>query len=147
MRKLIELPSKESSKVVGKVGASRKHESADKHVSGKALYIDDRPVMANHLHGAIGQSTIAHGIVKSMDLSKVKAAPGVVDVLVAGDVPGHLDIGPVFKGDPVLVSDKVEFMGQALFAVAATSHEAAVKAAKLAVVEYEELENRTSTIE
>jgi len=140
MRKLIDLPSKESSKVAGKIGVSRKHESAEKHVSGKALYIDDRPVMANHLHGAIGQTTIAHGIVKSIDLSKVKAATGVVDVLVAGDVPGHLDIGPVFKGDPVLVSDKVEFMGQALFAVAATSHEAAVKAAKLAVVEYEELE-------
>jgi len=140
MRKLIDLPNKESSKVVGKVGVSRKHESAEKHVSGKALYIDDRPVMANHLHGAIGQTTIAHGIVKSIDLSKVKAAPGVVDVLVASDVPGHLDIGPVFKGDPVLVSDKVEFMGQALFAVAATSHEAAVKAAKLAVVEYVELE-------
>ncbi|WP_042150610.1 MULTISPECIES: xanthine dehydrogenase molybdopterin binding subunit [unclassified Pseudoalteromonas] len=140
MRKLIDLPSKESSKVAGKVGVSRKHESAEKHVSGKALYIDDRPVMANHLYAAIGQTTIAHGIVKSIDLSKVKAAPGVVDVLVAGDVPGHLDIGPVFKGDPVLVLDKVEFMGQALFAVAATSHEAAVKAAKLAVVEYDELE-------
>ena len=140
MRKLIDLPTKQSSKIVGKVGASRKHESADKHVSGTATYIDDRPVMANHLHGAIGQSTIAHGTITSMDLSAVKAYPGVVDVLVADDVPGHLDIGPVFAGDPVLVKDKVEFMGQAIFAVAATSHEAAVKAAKLAVVEYDELE-------
>lgn len=139
MRKLIDLPTKQSSKIVGKVGASRKHESADKHVSGAATYIDDRPVMANHLHAAIGQSTIAHGTIKSMDLSAVKAYPGVVDVLVAADVPGHLDIGPVFKGDPVLVEDKVEFMGQAIFAVAATSHEAAVKAAKLAIVEYDEL--------
>lgn len=144
MRKLTDLPTKlptkESSKIVAKVGASRKHESADKHVSGKALYIDDRQVMSNHLHGAIGQSTIAHGFIKSMDLSAVKAAPGVVAVLIAADVPGQLDIGPVFKGDPLLAQDKVEFMGQAIFAVAATSHEAAVKAAKLAVVEYERLE-------
>ncbi|SFC68486.1 xanthine dehydrogenase molybdopterin binding subunit [Pseudoalteromonas denitrificans] len=140
MRKLAQLQDKTSSKITGKVGVSRKHESADKHVTGKALYIDDRPQMANQLFAAIGQTTIAHGLVKSMDLSKVKVAPGVVDVLIATDVPGHLDIGPVFKGDPVLVLDKVEFMGQALFAVAATSHEAAVKAAKLAIVEYEEIE-------
>jgi len=139
MRKLIELPTTHSSKVAGKVGASRKHESADKHVSGKATYIDDRPIMANQLHGAIGQSTIAHGFIKSMDLSAVKAYPGVVDVVVAADVPGKLDIGPVFGGDPLLVADKVEFMGQVIFAVAATSHDAAVKAAKLAVVEYQEL--------
>lgn len=139
MRKLVDLPTKESSTVAGKVGVSHKHESADKHVSGKAVYIDDRPERSDQLHGAIGQSTIAHGIVKSMDLSKVKAHPGVVAVITSGDVPGKVDIGPVFGGDPVLVEEKVEFMGQALFAVAATSHEAAVKAAKLAVVEYDEL--------
>ena len=139
MRKLVDLPTKESSKVAGKVGVSHKHESADKHVSGKAVYIDDRGERADQLHGAIGQSTIAHGIVKSMDLSKVKAYPGVVAVITSGDVPGKVDIGPVFGGDPVLVEEKVEFMGQAMFAVAATSHEAAVKAAKLADIEYQEL--------
>jgi len=139
MRKLIDLPTKTSSKIVGRVGASTKHESADKHVSGKAVYIDDRVEAANQLHGAVGQTTIAHGTVKSMDLSKVLAYPGVVDVLVASDVPGKLDIGPVFGGDPVLVDGKVEFMGQALFAVAATSHDAAVKAAKLGIIEYDEL--------
>jgi len=139
MRKLIDLPTKQSSKVAGRVGVSHKHESADKHVSGKAIYIDDRPELANQLHGAIGQSTIAHGLVKSMDLSAVKAYPGVVAVMTSEDVPGKVDIGPVFGGDPVLVQDKVEFMGQAMFTVAATSHDIAVKAARLAVIEYEEL--------
>jgi xanthine dehydrogenase large subunit len=139
MRKLIDLPTKQSSKVAGRVGVSHKHESADKHVSGKAVYIDDRPELANQLHGAIGQSTIAHGLVKSMDLTAVKAYPGVVAVMTSEDVPGKVDIGPVFGGDPVLVQDKVEFMGQAMFAVAATSHDIAVKAARLAVIEYEEL--------
>jgi xanthine dehydrogenase large subunit len=138
MRKLIKLPSTVSSTITGKVGASQQHESSEKHVSGQAIYIDDRPLMANQLHGAIGQSTIAHGLIKSMDLSKVKSAPGVVAVLVAADVPGQLDIAPVFDGDPVLVSHRVEFMGQALFAVAATSHQLAVKAARLAMVEYQE---------
>jgi hypothetical protein len=32
------------------VGRSRKHESADKHVSGEAQYIDDRLEFPNQLH-------------------------------------------------------------------------------------------------
>ena len=46
----------------GGVGRSKKHESADKHVSGEALYIDDRPSLRGQLHAAAGQSTIAHGL-------------------------------------------------------------------------------------
>jgi len=139
MRKLIDLPTTQSSKVVGKVGASRKHESADKHVSGKANYIDDRPVMVNQLHAAVGKSTIAHGTITAIDLTAVRAYPGVVEVLVASDVPGKLDIGPVFCGDPLLIDSAVEFMGQPIFVVAATSHDAAVKAARLGIITYDEL--------
>jgi len=138
MRKLIDIPTTQSSKVVGKVGASQKHESADKHVSGKATYIDDRPVMANQLHAAVGKSTIAHGKILSMDLSAVRAYPGVVEVLIADDVPGKLDIGPVFEGDPLLAKDTIVFMAQPIFVVAATSHDAAVKAAALGVIEYQQ---------
>jgi xanthine dehydrogenase large subunit len=75
-----------------------------------------------------------------MDLSAVKSAQGVVKVITVDDVPGHTDIGPVFPGDPVLALGKVEFVGQPLFAVAATSYELARKAVKLAKVEYETLE-------
>ena len=71
---------------------------------------------------------------------QVKAAEGVVKVITVEDVPGHTDIGPVFPGDPVLAIGKVEFIGQPLFAVAATSYDLARKAVKLAKVEYEELE-------
>ncbi len=140
MRTLTEIsPVSSANTVEGGVGARRKHESADKHVSGEAVYIDDRPELANQLHAAIGQSSVAHGLIKKLDLSAVYAAEGVVEVITADDVPGHLDIGPVFPGDPVLARDKVEFVGQAIFAVAATSHELARRAAKLAKVEYEEL--------
>ncbi|NIB40945.1 xanthine dehydrogenase molybdopterin binding subunit [Pseudomaricurvus alkylphenolicus] len=140
MRNLPEINPAQSSAIKGGIGKSRKHESADKHVSGEAVYIDDRPELANQLHAAIGQSTIAHGLIKSLDLSKVREAEGVVAVITADDVPGHIDIGPVFPGDPVIAKEKVEFLGQTIFAVAATSHDLARKATKLAVVEYEELE-------
>lgn len=124
----------------GGVGRSKKHESADKHVSGEALYIDDRPSLQGQLHAAAGQSTIAHGRIKSIDLSAVKAAEGVVAVITVEDVPGHTDIGPVFPGDPVLAMGQVDYIGQPIFAVAATSHDLARRAVKLAKIEYEELE-------
>lgn len=125
---------------LGGVGRSKKHESADKQVAGEALYVDDRASLRGELHAAVGQSIHAHANIVSMDLSAVKAAQGVIAVITVEDVPGHTDIGPVFPGDPVLAIGKVEYVGQPIFAVAATSFELARKAVKLAKVEYQELE-------
>jgi xanthine dehydrogenase large subunit len=125
---------------LGGVGRSKKHESSDKQVSGEAIYVDDRPALRGELHAAVGQSTHAHANILSMDLSAVEAAEGVVAVMTVEDVPGHTDIGPVFPGDPVLAIGKVDFVGQPIFAVAATSYDLARKAAKLAKIEYQELE-------
>jgi len=120
----------------GMMGTQLGHESAGKHVSGEALYTDDISTPANTLYAYVGFSTIAHGRLEQLDLSAVRAAPGVVCVLTLEDVPGITDIGPVFPGDPLLVDREVEFHGQALFAVAATSHTAARRAARLGVASY-----------
>ncbi|MCB2111855.1 MAG: hypothetical protein KDD88_12645, partial [Rhodobacteraceae bacterium] len=61
------------------------HDSGPLHVSGRARYIDDVPLPANTLHLAFGLATVAHGEIASMDLSAVRAAPGVVAVWTAGD--------------------------------------------------------------
>ncbi|EBA00043.1 xanthine dehydrogenase molybdopterin binding subunit [Marinobacter sp. ELB17] len=124
----------------GLAGTQAFHDSAWKHVRGQARYIDDIPEPEGLLHAAVGQSSEAHARITAMDLSAVKAYPGVVAVLTVEDVPGHTDIGPVFPGDPVLTSDLVEYVGQPLFAVAATTHRAARQAARLAKVSYERLE-------
>ncbi|MFN2362166.1 MAG: xanthine dehydrogenase molybdopterin binding subunit, partial [Marinobacter sp.] len=113
----------------GLAGHSAHHDSAWKHVSGQARYIDDMPMPEAILHAAVGHSEQAHARIRSMNLDAVRAYPGVIAVVTAKDVPGHLDIGPVFPGDPVLADDVVEHIGQPIFAVAATSHEAARKAA------------------
>ncbi|MCJ8274069.1 MAG: xanthine dehydrogenase molybdopterin binding subunit, partial [Psychrosphaera sp.] len=121
MRKLTDVKEQDVNTLgLGGVGKSKKHESADKHVSGEAIYIDDRPELRGQLHAAVGQSAYAHANIKSIDLKKVRAAEGVVAVITVDDVPGHIDIGPVFPGDPVLAQDKVEYLGQPIFAVAAT---------------------------
>src|ERR1700693_507386 len=120
-------------------GEPLQHESAHLHVSGEAVYTDDIPLPANTLHAALGTTTVAHGRIRSMDLTAVRAAPGVVEVATAADVPGKNDFGPVGRDDPILADALVQFPGQALFAVAATSYEAARHAARLARVDYEEL--------
>jgi xanthine dehydrogenase large subunit len=132
--------SRPTGQVKGGPGADLKHESAHKHVSGEALYTDDIPAPGNVLHAYVGLADIAHGKVKRLDLDAVLAAEGVQSVLTLDDVPGHTDIGPVFPGDPVLADGEVQFWGQPLFAVAATSYDLARKAARLAKVEYEALE-------
>ncbi|OZG70259.1 xanthine dehydrogenase molybdopterin binding subunit [Hahella sp. CCB-MM4] len=140
MRKLVDTPElRRVRPVKGRVGQNSEHESAVKHVTGKAQYVDDLPEIQGVLHTAVGGSAYPHARIVSMDLSRVLSAPGVVDVITAGDVPGHLDIGPVFPGDPVLVERECEYIGQPIFAVAATSFEAAKQAVKLARIEYEEL--------
>jgi len=109
-------------------------------VAGEAIYVDDRPALRGELHAAVGQSTHAHAKILAIDLSAVKAAEGVIAVITVADVPGHTDIGPVFPGDPILAIGKVEYVGQPIFAVAATSYDLARKAVKLAKIDYQELE-------
>ena len=53
------------------------HDSGLLHVTGAARYIDDIALPANALHLAFGLSTVAHGEISAIDLSEVRAAPGV----------------------------------------------------------------------
>ena len=119
-------------------GAPLAHDSARKHVTGEARYVADLPRADGQLFACVGGSAIAHGRVRRMDLSRVRNMPGVVDVITAADVPGELDIGAVFPGDPLLVADTIEYVGQPLFAVAARDFTAARKAATTARITYDE---------
>ncbi|MCC3731528.1 xanthine dehydrogenase molybdopterin binding subunit [Rouxiella badensis] len=121
-------------------GKSMKHESADKHVSGEAIYIDDRQEFPNQLHLAPRLSDVAHAEILRIDIEPCFAVPGVVRVLTADDVPGSLDIAPLTHGDPLMAKDRIEYFGQVILAVAATSQEAARLAAAAAIIEYRELD-------
>ncbi|WAT02329.1 xanthine dehydrogenase molybdopterin binding subunit [Rouxiella chamberiensis] len=121
------------------VGKSMKHESADKHVSGEAVYIDDRLEFPNQLHLVPRLSEVAHAEIVRIDIEPCFAIPGVVRVITADDVPGELDIAPLTQGDPLLAKDCIEYYGQVLLVVAADSEAAARAAASAAVIEYREL--------
>jgi xanthine dehydrogenase, molybdopterin binding subunit len=122
------------------VGSPLPHDAAKLHVTGQARYIDDIPLPAGALHLAFGLSTVAHGEITSMDLSAVRKAPGVVRVYTAEDFHGHVpDCSPSLGDEPLLTPGEVQFLGQPVFLVVATSHLAARKAAKLGKITYKEL--------
>ena len=122
------------------VGRSVKHDSAPKHVTGEAVYVDDRLEFPNQLHVYARMSDRAHARIVRIDTSPCYNVPGVAIAITAQDVPGQLDIGAVMPGDPLLADGKVEFVGQPVIAVAADNLETARKAAMAAIIEYEDLE-------
>ena len=113
------------------------HDSARLHVQGAATYVDDIGEPAGTLHIAIGMANKASGKLKSLDLEAVRAAPGVVAVLTAADIPGKNDIAPVFADEPLFAFDEILFHGQALFAVVARNRDQARRAARLAKIDIE----------
>ena len=109
------------------------HDSAVKHVTGQATYIDDMREPAGTLHLAPGYAPIASGRVTALDLEPVLKAPGVVAVLTAEDIPGHNDISPKEIGDdPVITPERVNFYGQVLFCVIAETRDQAKELRRLA---------------
>ncbi len=128
------------SEIRGPMHRSLRHDSAHKHVSGSAEYIDDIPEPAGLLHAALGLSDRAHAEILAMDLSAVAAAPGVVLVLTGKDVPGENDVSPSGRHDEPLLAEKlVQFHGQPIFAVIGETREAARRAARLAKVTWRDL--------
>ena len=118
------------------------HDSAPLHVTGEARYLDDIPRPAGTLHLAFGLASIACGRVRQLDLDKVRAAPGVVRVITADDLVTAVgavpDCSPSARDEPLLSPDAIRYHSQPLFIVAAESHLAARRAARLAIIDYEE---------
>ncbi|MEM7279335.1 MAG: molybdopterin cofactor-binding domain-containing protein, partial [Pseudomonadota bacterium] len=122
------------------VGKPLPHDSAHLHVSGRAAYTDDIPEPRDLLHVAVGMSDRANARVLNIDLDHVRKIPGVVQVMTDADIPGENNYGAIVHDDPILVESVAEYAGHPLFAVAATSIDAARKAARCAGVSYEELD-------
>ena len=120
------------------VHKSNPHDSGKAHVTGTARYTDDIPLV-NPVHLAFGLSERAHARITALDLSAVRAAEGVVEVLTTDDLPAANDVSAAAHDEPLLADGTVHFIGQPIFLVVAESHHAARRAARLAVVEYDDL--------
>jgi xanthine dehydrogenase large subunit len=124
---------------MSEVSQPLRHDSAEGHVAGTARYVDDTPEAPGTLHLAFGLAIEGHARIRAIDLAPVRAAPGVVAVFAAADIPGENDVSPVAHDDRLFAEDEILYPGQPLFVVAATSHRAARKAARLAKVDLEPL--------
>jgi xanthine dehydrogenase large subunit len=115
------------------------HESAELHVTGQAVFTDDIPVDGRILIGHAVTSPHARARIVSFDLSRAKMVRGVHAVLCARDIPGANQMGPVVKDEPCLAEGEVNFVGQAVFLVAAETEEACREAEGSIDVRYEVL--------
>ena len=115
------------------------HESAHGHVSGSAIYVDDRSAGSEILEIWLVRSSHAHARVLSRDVAEARRARGIVDVLLAEDIPGLNDTGAVRHDEPLLARDVVNYAGQIVALVVGETQEYCRKAAELVRIEYEPL--------
>ncbi len=126
--------------IIGAAHDKVKHDSAIKHVTGKAVYIDDLPTLPGTLEAVFITSSHAHAIIKSIDISKAASMAGVAAVLSVKDIPGQNDIAPIHDDEPLLADGVAEYVGQPIAILAADTYDQAFTAAKEVAIEYEVLE-------
>jgi xanthine dehydrogenase large subunit len=115
------------------------HESAEKHVTGKSVFIEDLLPNNQLLHGKVVYSKHAHALIRGIDISAALSVPGVHCIFTARDIPGENQMGPVFHDEPCLADKEVTFIGQAIILIAAETEEEALEAEKLIHLDYEPL--------
>ena len=128
-------------------------------LKGGGRYVADM-VLPGMVFGHVLRSPHAHARIRSIDVSRAKAAPGVLVVLTGADwkasgwgdlpVPGGLKRrdGSVFRPPyAALVTDRVRFVGDYVAFVVAETYHQALDAAELIAVDYEPLPACVSTAE
>ena len=113
------------------------HESAFKHVSGRALYVDD--AIPSHGHLEVWPICAPHARAKIVrcDASRARVLPGVRAVLLAEDIPGLNDTGTVRHDEPLLATNEVFYHGQLVALVVGENQEWCRRAAEVLQVQYE----------
>lgn len=109
------------------------------HATGQSRFVDDLVLTADTLHAFPLLSSIAHGLIKSCDVSRALALPGVKAVIRADDIPGINNIGNVEADEVLLAENEVCYQGQPIAIIVASSAAEARRASELCEVDYEPL--------
>ncbi|MEP6955310.1 MAG: xanthine dehydrogenase molybdopterin binding subunit [Chthoniobacterales bacterium] len=115
------------------------HESARKHVTGEAVYVDDHAQREEMLEVWPVCSPHAHARILRRDASAARAVPGVHAVLLAEDIPGLNDVGAVRHDEILLANQEAFYHGQIIALVVGETAKICRAAAALVVVEYDPL--------
>jgi CO/xanthine dehydrogenase Mo-binding subunit len=119
------------------VGIPSPRVEGEQKVGGIAQYAVDIS-LPEMLWAKVLRSPLAHARIRSIDVAKARALPGVVAVMTGGDLAGA-KIGKKIIDMPLLADGVARFMGEKIAAVAAISEEIAEAALDLIQVDYEEL--------
>lgn len=126
------------------IGSPRNRVDGPAKVTGAATYVAE--FAASDLgYGYIVESAIARGRIQAIDVSAAEAAPGVIKVFTHENRPQTAwftykyrdQVGPPGSPFRPLYSEEIQFSGQPIALVVATSFEAARDAAALVAVSYE----------
>jgi carbon-monoxide dehydrogenase large subunit len=128
------------------VGSSIKRREDPRLMTGGGTYVDDMS-LRGMVEMVLVRSPHAHARIRGIDVSRAKAAPGVVAVLVGADIEGAMKPVPCIWTLPdmkaptrrAITKDKARFAGDIVAAVIATDRYAASDAADLVAVDYEVL--------
>jgi len=132
----------------GRIGERLPKYEAAALALGDRGYVDDMQV-DGMLHAALRLTDHARADVLSIDATRALAAPGVVAVLTADDIPGDRMVGIIHKDWPVMVGPghRTSYAGDVLAIVVASDRIAARAAAELVDVEYRVLRPITDPVE
>jgi CO/xanthine dehydrogenase Mo-binding subunit len=112
---------------------------AREKATGAAIFTDDFQFGPGLLYARIKRSPHPHALIKSIDVSKAKALPGVKAVVTGEGFPGYL--GLYLQDRHIFCRDRVRYVGDPVAGVAAVSEEIAEQAMGFIEVEYEILES------
>src|SRR5688572_26393971 len=122
-------------KVVGK--PFRKVDARSKCV-GATKFADDI-TLPRMLYCKLLRAHVPHALIKTIDVSKALALPGVHACITGKDLPIPYGILPVSQDETALCVERVRFIGDPVAAVAAVDEDTAFEAMNLIEVEYEPL--------
>ncbi|MCE0765294.1 xanthine dehydrogenase family protein molybdopterin-binding subunit [Pseudonocardia kujensis] len=112
-------------------------------VTGRGRFLDDIDPLPGTLVAAVVRSTQPHARLRSVDLSRARAHPGVAAVIGPEEVRAALRPFPLSTGTAMPYyptgTDKVRFVGEPIAVVVATDRYTAEDAAELVAVDYEPL--------
>ena len=123
-----------------------KHDGMEK-VTGRARFGADFS-LPGMLFGRIVRSPHAHAVIRSIDVSKAAAVPGVKAIVTRDDfpdIPAGSPAGDMTRN--AMAREKALYDGHPVAAVAATSEAVAKRAARLVEVEYEVLPHVIDPVE
>jgi xanthine dehydrogenase large subunit len=109
------------------------------HTRGESIYVDDIPLIEGTLFAVAFDSVIAHGKIKSLDVSEAASIKGVERIFTFRDITGENQIGGIVPDEPLLAEHEVHFSGMPVALVVAASEEIARAAVKKIKADIEKL--------